>query len=161
MRSLGERAEDALATYDDDAEARRLADDLQQAVFRTGLFNVTGIGLSAAVLAFISTAALDVTGIALGLTLVSVGLLVLPRQRAKAKRELDERMRQLEETLIEGITGQFEEELARSQEKLSGAISPYTRFVRSELERLEALGEQLDEIAVRLASLRGEIEALE
>ena len=161
VRSLGERAEDALETYDDDSESRRLADDLQQAVFRTGLFNITGIGLSAAVLAFISTAALDVTGIALGLTLVSVGLLVLPRQRAKAKRELADRMRQLEESLIEGISSQFEEELARSQEKLAGAISPYTRFVRSELERLEELGENLDEVSVRLASLRGEIEVLE
>ncbi len=161
VRSLGERTEEAMATYDDDAESRRLADDLQQAVFRTGLFNVTGIGLSAAVLAFISTAALDVTGIALGLTLVSVGLLVLPRQRARAKRELDERMQQLEDSLLEGLAGQFEDELARSQEKLAGAISPYTRFVRSELDRLAELGEQLDEMSVRLAGLRGEIEALE
>ncbi len=161
VRSLGERAEEAISAYDDDSESRRLADELQQAVFRTGLFNVAGIGLSAAVLAFISTAALDVTGVLLGLTLVSVGLLVLPRQRAKAKRELATRMRELEEALVEGISGQFEHELTRSQEKLAGAISPYTRFVRSELDRLSELGEELDEMSVRLASLRGEVEALE
>jgi small GTP-binding protein len=161
VRTLGERAQDALDTYDDAAESRRLADDLQQAVLRTGLFNVTGIGLSAAVLAFITTAALDVTGILLGLTLVGVGLLVIPRQRAKAKRELAARMRELEEALAQGITRQFEEELERSREKLAGAISPYTRFVRSELDRLGAVGEELDEMSVRLAALRGEVEALE
>src|SRR5690606_18876922 len=159
--SLGERAQDVLDTYDDAAESRRLADDLQQAVLRSGLFNVTGIGLSAAVLAFVSAAAFDVTGIMLGLTLVGVGLLVIPRQRAKAKRELAARMRELEEALVHGITGQFEEELDRSREKLAGAISPYTRFVRSELDRLGEVGEELDEMSVRLAALRGEVEALE
>src|SRR5690606_1466636 len=146
---------------DDEREARRLADDLQQAVLRTGLFNVTGIGLSAAVLAFISTAALDVTGVALGLTLVGVGLLVIPRQRAKATRELAAKMKALEEALTGGLTRQFEEELERSQEKLAGAISPYTRFVRAELDRLRDLGQELDEMSVRLAALRGEVEALE
>ncbi len=161
VRSLGERAQDVLDTYDDAAESRRLADDLQQAVLRSGLFNVTGIGLSAAVLAFVSAAAFDVTGIMLGLTLVGVGLLVIPRQRAKAKRELAARMRELEEALVHGITGQFEEELDRSREKLAGAISPYTRFVRSELDRLGEVGEELDEMSVRLAALRGEVEALE
>src|SRR5690554_4286407 len=161
VRTLGERAQDALDTYDDAAESRRLADDLQQAVLRTGLFNVTGIGLSAAVLAFISTAALDVTGVMLGLTLVGVGLLVLPRQRAKAKRDLAAKLRELEEALVAGVSAQFDEELKRSQERLAGAISPYTRFVRSELDRLGDLGQQLDEMSVRLASLRSEVEALE
>jgi len=161
VRSLGERAQEAMSSYDDEREARRLADDLQQAVLRTGLFNVTGIGLSAAVLAFISTAALDVTGVALGLTLVGVGLLVIPRQRAKAKRELAAKMKELEEALTGGLTRQFEEELERSQEKLAGAISPYTRFVRAELDRLRDLGQELDEMSVRLAALRGEVEALE
>src|SRR5690606_29908161 len=156
VRSLGERAQEAMSSYDDEREARRLADDLQQAVLRTGLFNVTGIGLSAAVLAFISTAALDVTGVALGLTLVGVGLLVIPRQRAKAKRELAAKMKELEEALTGGLTRQFEEELERSQEKLAGAISPYTRFVRAELDRLRDLGQELDEMSVRLAALRGE-----
>lgn len=161
VRSLGERAQEAMTTYDDNKEARRLADDLQQAVFRTGLFNVTGIGLSAAVLAFISTAALDVTGVLLGITLVGVGLFVLPRQRAKAKRDLAEKMRELEEALVAGLSRQFEDELERSQEKLAGAISPYTRFVRSEFDRLQDLGRELDEMSVRLAALRGEVEALE
>jgi len=97
----------------------------------------------------------------LGLTLVGVGLLVLPRQRAKAKRDLAAKLRELEEALVAGVSAQFDEELKRSQERLAGAISPYTRFVRSELDRLGDLGQQLDEMRVRLASLRSEVEALE
>lgn len=161
VRALRESTEQALETYDDEGEARRLADDLQNAVFRTGLFNVVGIGLSAAVLAFISTAALDVTGIALGLTMVGVGLLVIPRQRAKAKRELHEKMQELRDGLEKALNEQFEVELKGAHEKLAGAISPYTRFVRSELERLEVLGGELDTVAAELAAVRSEVEQLE
>lgn len=160
VRSLRESAESIMQNYDDESEARRLADDLQNAVFRTGLLNVTGIGLSAAVLAFISTAALDITGIALGLTMVSVGLLVIPRQRAKAKRELATKMQELRDGLEASLSEQFELELTNAHEKLRGAISPYTRFVRSELERLEQLGSELDAVAVELAAVTSEVEAL-
>jgi len=161
VRSLRESAETTMKTYDDELEARRLADDLQNAVFRSGLLNVTGIGLSAAVLAFISTAALDITGIALGLTMVSVGLLVIPRQRAKAKRELAAKMQELRDGLESSLSEQFEVELKSAHEKLEGAISPYTRFVRSELDRLEQLGAELDSVAVELAAVKSEVDALE
>ncbi|HLU81769.1 MAG TPA: dynamin family protein, partial [Trueperaceae bacterium] len=136
VAGLRQRAEAALSDFGDEAASRRLADELQNAVFKTGLLNVTGIGLGAAVLAFISTAALDVTGVMLGLTMVTVGLFVLPRQRAKAKRELRDKMQELRDGLEAGLSSQFETEIARSQAALEGAISPYTRFVRAELDRL-------------------------
>src|SRR5690606_13681622 len=151
VRGLRERVEEALSDFDDEATSRRLADDLQNAVFRTGLLNVSGIGLGAAVLAFISTAALDVTGVALGLTMVTVGLFVLPRQRAKAKRELGAKRQELRDGLEAGLTSQFEAEVVRSQSALQGAISPYTRVVRAELDRLALLGGELEELATRLA----------
>jgi len=156
-----QRAEEALAGFDDEATSRRLADDLQNAVFRTGLLNVSGIGLGAAVLAFISTAALDVTGIMLGLTMVTVGLFVLPRQRAKAKRDLKAKMQELRDGLQTGLTSQFEAEIARSRSALQGAISPYTRFVRAELERLELLGGELEGLSKRLAQVKAEVERLD
>ena len=161
VRGLRERAEEALSDFDDEATSRRLADDLQNAVFRTGLLNVSGIGLGAAVLAFISTAALDITGVALGLTMVTVGLFVLPRQRAKAKRELRAKMQELRDGLEEGLTNQFQTEMAKSQAALQGAISPYTRFVKAELDRLELLGNELDDLTARLAEVKAEVERLD
>lgn len=160
VRALRERSDATMDTYDADAEGAELADRLQGAVVRTGLLEVGGIGLSAAVLAFISGAALDVTGIALGLTVMGVGFLVLPRQRAKAKRELRTKMAELREGLEDGLTKQFEVELGRSQEKLTGAIAPYTRFVRAELDRLGDLEGELDQTLERIAELRHEVEAL-
>ncbi len=159
--SLRERAEDVLDSYDEQAEAARLADHLQTSVVQSGLLQVGGLGLGAAVLAFISSAALDVTGVTLGLTIVGLGLLVLPRRRRQAKHELHTKMQSLRDGLEESLSKQIDLELGRSQERLAGAIAPYTRFVRSELERLDDLQGDLEAARRRVVKLKREIEALE
>lgn len=160
VRALRERSETVMESYDQHGEAQRLADSLQGAVVQSGLLEVGGLGLGAAVLALVSTTAFDVTGIALGLTLMGVGLLVLPRQRRRAKRELNAKMETLRVGLSESLGAQLETELSRSQEKLTGAISPYTRFVRTELDRLGEQAEQLKAIQERLQGVRREVDAL-
>jgi small GTP-binding protein len=159
LRGLRERAETALGEYDAPAEARQFADRLQGAVIQTGLLEVGGLGLSAAMLAIMTGAALDITGLAIGLTAMGLGLLVFPRQRARAKRELRQQMTALQTAIDEGVGKQFALELDRSQEKLTGAISPYTRFVGTELGRLHELQGELEEVTGRLTALRREVEA--
>ncbi|HET9026623.1 MAG TPA: dynamin family protein [Trueperaceae bacterium] len=159
LRGLRERAETALVEYDAPAAARQFADRLQGAVIQTGLLEVGGLGLSAAMLAIMTGAALDITGLAIGLTAMGLGLLVFPRQRARAKRELRRQMEELQAAIDEGVGKQFALELDRSQEKLTGAISPYTRFVGTELKRLHELQLDLEEVTGRLAALRREVEA--
>jgi small GTP-binding protein len=161
IRSLRDRAEGVLEGYDEQAESARLADRLQASVVQSGLMSVGGIGLGAAVLAFISSAALDVTGVTLGLTIVGLGLLVLPRRRRQAKRELQTKMQELRDGLEETLSQQVDLELSRSKERLGGAIAPYTRFVRSELERLDALQDELAGLDDDLTQLRAEVEAAE
>ena len=161
LRNLRDQAEGVLTGYDQGAEARRLADKLQQSVVQTGLLQVSGVGLGAAVLAFVSGAAIDVTGVTLGLTLVGVGFLVLPRRRAQAKKELHDAMQELRDGLEESLGEQLDVELQRAHEKLSGAIAPYTRFVRSELDRLDDLERELASLGARLDDLRRSAGALE
>ncbi len=160
VRSLHERSETVLEGYDQKAESARLADSLQSSVVQSGLLEVGGLGLGAAVLAILTTTAVDVTGIALGLALMGVGLLVMPRQRRKAKRELARKMEELRAGLRESLASQVDTELARSQEKLSGAINPYTRFVRAELDRLGELHGELDGFDERMSAAKREVEAL-
>ena len=161
IASLRDEAHEVMERYDEDAEARRLADQLRQSVLQTGLLPVAGLGLSAAVVAFISSTALDITGISLGITLAGLSLLVLPRRRARAKRELHAKMQELRDGLEDAIGAQLERELDRANAKLIGAIAPYTRFVRSELERLGGLDEELAEVQGRLRSLHRNVERLE
>ena len=160
IHALSQSAEASLSQYDQDAEARRLAESLQGAVMQSGLLQVGGLGLGAAVLAFLHGVALDITGVLAGLTIAGVGLLILPRKRQQAKRELHAKMQALRDTLADTIGAQFDRELTRACEKLTGAISPYTRFVKSELERLEKLQHELDEHTATLERLRREIDTL-
>src|SRR5690606_22931389 len=159
-RGLRDTAEDALEAYDPKSEAGRLAERLPGAVVQTGLMEAGGLGLSAALVALMTGAAFDVTGIALGLTVMGAGLLVLPGQKRRAKRELRAKMVELQGLLESSIVKQFELELSRSQEKLTGAISPYTRFVGAELEHLHDLKAELERTAGDIEGMRREVEAL-
>lgn len=160
VRALRETAEDALESYDPKTESSRLAERLQGAVVQTGLMEVGGLGLSAAMVALMTGAALDITGIALGLSVMGAGLLVLPGQKRRAKRELKERMTELQNTIEKSVRQQFELELSRSQEKLTGAISPYTRFVGAELERLHELRAELNSSVTAVSNLQRQVETL-
>ena len=160
IRSLSSSAEEVLDTYDEKTESRRLAESLQGAVMQTGLIQVSGIGLGAMAVAFLSGAALDVTGMVAGLTITGLGLLVLPRRRQVAKRNLHERMQELRDGLEGNLGTQFENELRRAADKVNTAISPYTRFVRSELGRLEGLQDELSNTQDEVQRLNREVEEL-
>lgn len=160
LLSLKSRAEDVLDGYDEEREAARLANSLQEAVVRSGLLQVSGVGLGAAVLAFVSGAALDVTGVTLGLAMVGIGFLVLPRRRDRAKRELHEQMQALRDGLETALDRQLTAELQRAAESLAGAIAPYSRFVRGEMDRLGALHATLAEDEAALADLSEQIRSL-
>jgi small GTP-binding protein len=161
IQTLREQAEKILDTYDERDEALRLADKLQNAVVQSGLMQVGGLGLGAAALAIVSSLAIDITGVVAGVTIAGLGLLVIPRRRRQAKRELHEKMQALRDGLEETLSKQLDMELVRAGDKLTGAIAPYTRFVRSELERLDSLQQQLEELAAKMQALKEEIETLE
>jgi hypothetical protein len=160
IRNLRRSAEDVLKGYDEQKESRRLAETFQAAVVQSGLLGIGGIGIGAAVVAFVSGLAFDVTGIMAGLTLAGLGLFILPNRRQKAKRELHLRMQELRDRLDSSLRDEFETEMARSLERLNVAITPYTRFVRSELERLETLEGEFAQVTSALQGLRTEIERL-
>lgn len=154
--NLRERAEGVLADYDGAREAQRIAAALQTSVLQTGLLEVGGLGLGAAVVAMVSTSAWDITGVAAGLTVMGLGLLVLPRRRAKAKRDLHQRMQGLRDGLEASLGRALDLEIQQASARLAGAIAPYTRFVRAELERLDGLGQELSSVRSHLAKLSGE-----
>jgi small GTP-binding protein len=154
IRALGERADGVLAGFDRRNESRRLAEALQASVVQTGLMQVGGLGLGAATVALVSSAAWDITGIAAGVSVMALSLLVLPRRRAQAKRQLHRQMQALRDGLEEGLGRQLEDEADRAAERLGRAVEPYTRFVRTELDRLEALQGELDTWRAEHAEVR-------
>jgi len=96
----------------------------------------------------------------MGLTVAGLGFLVLPRRRRLAKHELHMRMQDLRDGLEDNLSHHFNDELDRSTSKLNASIGSYTRFVRSELGRLEALQNELAEQRQDLHKLSVDIERL-
>ena len=105
-----------------------------------------------------AAAAADVTGILAGVTLISLGLYIIPSRRTRAKRNFDEQMQELRSQLHAAKNEQFNKELANSISRLQDAIAPYTRFVRAEQKKTAAMQEQLTRLNNEMTRLVDTIE---
>lgn len=144
LQSVARTANTVVQTYDRQAEALKLSQDLRTAVAQTALASAGGVGLGAAIVAVAgAAAAADVTGILAGVTLISLGLYIIPSRRKRAKRDFDEQMQELRSQLHTVMNEQFNKELTNSISRLQDAIAPYTRFVRAEQKKTATMQEQL------------------
>jgi small GTP-binding protein len=157
LDSVARRTQEEVDRYDLDAEASELADSVRNAVATVAVAEAGAVGLGALVVAAASTVAVDVTGILAASLLAGLGLFVLPNKRRQAKRDFHVKAEELEQRLIEVMREQFEHELARSMDRVREAISPYTRFVRSQFEHLEQMRTQLTAVDNDMRALRHRI----
>jgi len=160
LATVGRAASDGLASYDRAAEARRMADDVSKAVTGTALAGVGAVGLGATVAMVASSTAADVTGLLAAGLLFSLGLFILPHRRRKAKAELKEKIAALRIEIITALKAQFETEAGRSRTKLANTIAPYTRFVRTESDRLETEKRELGGLAEQVTAFKGRVNDL-
>ena len=160
LATVGRAASDGLASYDRAAEARRMADDVSKAVTGTALAGVGAVGLGATVAMVASSTAADVTGLLAAGLLFSLGLFILPHRRRKAKAELKEKIAALRLEIMTALKAQFETEAGRSRTKLANTIAPYTRFVRTESDRLETEKRELGGLAEQVTAFKGRVNDL-
>jgi small GTP-binding protein len=158
LESVGRAARDIVLTYDREAEAKQLAEGVRDAVASTALLEVGALGLGAILMAVLHTALLDFTGLLSAGALAVVGLLVIPAKRRRAKNDLRIKLEDLRQRLMAAMTDEFDRELARSVQRLREAISPYTRFVRAEQQKLTALEADLRDVGAALGQIRTRIE---
>ena len=160
LDSVGRAAKEVVMTYDREAEARKLAQGVRDAVAGTALAQVGAVGLGAVLVVALHTALADFTGILAAGTLAVVGLLIIPAKRRRAKHDLNNKLEDLRQRLMSAMTEEFERELARSLERLRDAITPYTRFVRAEREKLTAIEGELESIRSALGQIQSRIEEM-
>jgi small GTP-binding protein len=160
LDSVGRAAQDVVLSYDRQAEARQLAEGVRDAVAGAALVEVGAVGLGALLVVVLHTALADVTGVLAASTLAIVGLLIIPTKRRRAKADLQAKLETLREQLMKSMTEAFERELSRSVQRLREAIAPYTRFVRSEQQKLGRVEGELDQISGELGQIRSRIEEL-
>ncbi len=160
LETVGRAARDKMASYDRVAEARRMAEDLQKAVTSTALLEVGAVGLGTAVALAASSTAADITGLTAAGLMAVLGLFVLPHRRRRAKADLKQKISTLRTELMTGLTGHFEKEAERGRRRLEETIAPYTRFVRSESDRLEEERTSLASLSERVGEMMARIEGL-
>ena len=160
LNSVGRSAQDVVDSYDREAEALKLAQDVQRAILQTAAVEAGAIGLGAILVVILNTTFLDVTGVLSASALAALGLYVLPYRRQKVKAQLRARIGDLRQRLDSAISRQFETELAASVQRIREAIAPYTRFVRVEREKLETLSASLKGAEGGWNDLRREVDGM-
>jgi hypothetical protein len=157
--TMGRTVQRIIDEYDQEREARELAAHVETAVAQTALLEVGAVGLGALVTALVVSSSLDVTGIIAAGTLAIVGFFVIPYKRKQAKDKFREKMTALRADLLETLTTQFIKEAQRAVERLREGITPYTRYVRSENERIDKTETTLKNLRQRLSALRARSQA--
>ncbi len=156
--SVGRETQRVVDSYDRRKEATELADGARNAVATAAAVGAGALGLGTIVTAAATTAAADVTGIVLASVLAAIGFFILPAKRKQAKEEMRRKIADVRQRLSEALRRQFDKEVARSGDRIRDGIAPYSRFVRAEGEKLQAMEQELREISAALASLRSRID---
>jgi len=157
--SVGREAQRVVDSYDRRREASQLADAARNAVAASAAIGAGALGLGTIVTVVASTAAADVTGIILASVLAAIGFFILPARRQKAKEEMRKKVADVRKRLSEALSTQFATEVARSGDRIRAGIAPYSRFVRSEGEKLQTMEQELQEVSAALESLRLRIQS--
>jgi len=160
LTTIGRNAQRLVDSYDREAEALKLAQGVQNAIFQTAAVEVGALGLGAILVALLQGVWLDLTGILGASAVAALGLYVLPYKRNQVKAELRKQVAELRQQLESALNRQFENELQESAQRLHEAIAPYTRFVRSEREKLEKLDADLRQLKVTLTNHRNSLQTL-
>jgi small GTP-binding protein len=158
LDSIGRVARDVIGSYDREAEARAIANDVQGTFATTALAQVGALGLGTLVVTLLTGAVADVTGLLLASVLAVSGFYLLPRRRRQAQREFAERIADLRQRLRDGLARQVHLEIAQSAERINQAIAPYRRFVQSTQDELTSARGELVATEDSLLRLRTEIE---
>lgn len=157
LDSVGRAASRAVASYDKEHEAKELAESVRFAVALAASIEVGAVGLGTILTIALTGAAADVTGLLAAGALATLGLFVLPSKRRQAKIDLKDKIADMRQQIMNGMTAQFERELERSIQRIQEAIAPYTRFIRAEREKLAEMQTTLGGVEAALKLLRAQV----
>jgi small GTP-binding protein len=158
VTSIGAATQRAVETYDKEKEAAAMAEVARSAVIGTGLAGAAGAaGLGLAISGGLHLILLDVTGVVAGIAFATLGALILPARRRKAKRELEEKLAALRQKLVGGLTEQFTREMSRGAQRIEDTIAPFARFVRAENDKITAQRDGLVELEAHISGLQAQL----
>ncbi len=158
LDSISTATHRAVDSYDKEREAAHLAEAARTAVAGAGIAGVASVATLGAVIAGGLTASmLDITGIIAGITFATVGALILPSRKRKAKIELEAKISEMRQQLVTSLSDQFDREMRRGAQRIEDTISPFARFVRAESDKLTGQQTQLIELEAHIIGLQAQL----
>jgi len=158
--TVGKTVQTIVESYDRNKEASELAASVEAAVAQTALMEVSAVGLGALITIAVVSSTLDITGILAASTLAVLGFFVIPFKRKQAKDRFKEKMLNLRTKLLSSLTTQFGNESENVIARLKDGLSPYTRYVRSERERIDMAEKTLASLRQTISELRAHSQAV-
>lgn len=158
--AVGRESQRVVDTYDKSVEAEAIARGAQEAVAASAVMEIGAVGLGTLIAVLASTMAADVTGVLLASLIAALGIFIIPARRKTAKKDMHQKVSELREQLSQILRTQFEQEIERSLHRINEAISPYTRFIRAERQKLEQAQQEVDQVKTNLVQLKTQIEEI-
>jgi hypothetical protein len=157
---VGKSVNSIVDGYDRLKEAKQLGINVENAVAQTALFEAGAVGLGVLVSTALLSSALDITGMIAAGTLAIVGFFVIPYKRKQAKDDFRKKIVALRTNLNEALSVAFKAESENAIARLRNNVSPYTRFVRAEDERIQKAEVLLNELHRSISALRVRVETI-
>ena len=157
MDSVGREAQRVVDGYDKRHEAEIIADQARVAVAAAAAAGGAAVGLGTLVTIAASTVAADVTGILLASVVMSLGFLIIPARRRRAKAALQEKVAALRARLATALRAEFARAQEQGAHRLADAVAPYARFVRAEEQRWSGAQVALSALRERISGLLAEL----
>ncbi|HUM72402.1 MAG TPA: dynamin family protein, partial [Chloroflexota bacterium] len=158
LDSISTATHRAVDSYDKEREAAHLAEAARTAVAGAGIAGVASVATLGVVIAGgITASMLDITGIIAGITLATVGVLILPSRKRKAKTELETKITDMRQKLVTSLTEQFDREMRRGAQRIEDTIAPFARFVRAESDKLTNQQSQLIELEAHITGIQAQL----
>ena len=160
IEAVAREARQVVEGYDKREESQAIADNARVAVAASAALGAGALGLGALVTALATTAVADVTGVIMAGVIATIGLFIIPAKRREGKTKLMEKIAAVRTQLIQTLRDQFEKEINHSIERIQEAISPYTRFVRAEREKMLEMESKYKQLRLEINHLQGKLESI-
>lgn len=158
--SIGKSTRKTIQGYDKNKEAERIVSTAREAVMGLTASGV-GMGLGVALVVAATAPWVDFTGVLAGISAVTLGLLVLPSRRRKAKKELETAVETMRHDLVANLREQFDREMRRGTQRIEDTVSPFSRFVRAERGKIEERRNALIEQEAHVLGLQQQVQGLD
>jgi small GTP-binding protein len=161
--SVGRTTQTIVETYDRNLEASQLAANVETAVAQVALMEVGAagaVGLGTLIISLVASSAFFyITSVLAAGVLAIVGFFVIPYKRKQAKDDFKTKMEALRTKLSNALSTQFAHEAENVINRLKDGVTPYTRFVRAERERVEKTQAALKALRQRVSALKARSQA--